>query len=261
MTTLLTVALAAALGVSDAMAQGRGGGRGGRGGPGGQGGDVGKAALLSIDAIAADLGLSDTQKEQVKAVRDELSSGRPDRGGQRGNARDMSQEERQEQRTQQQAQRDERQKKETEKVNGILDASQQKRLGEIALQVKGTAALLDKEVQSALDLSEETVASLKSEATKVGESMRSKMQELFSSGDRGAMREQFTKLRADSEKQILAVLSPGEQEKFKAMQGTKLDLSPEDLRGAMGRGGQRGGQRGGGQGGGRPNRDSRPELE
>lgn len=251
--TVLTVAVAMV--ASDAMAQRRGFGRGG----GGRNQQISKLQLLGVEKVAENLDLSDEQKQQVADVRQEMRGDRGDRGRRGGqNFRDMSEDERAAFREEQEKQAAERQQREMDKLAQILSGEQLERLNQISLQVRGASALLDKQVQSDLGLSEDTVKQLATTAEEANAERGQQMRELFQSGDRDSMREKMTQLTEEYNSKLLGVLPQDAQDKFAAMQGDKLDISMQDLFRGFGGRGNRGG--GGGQGG-RPNRESRPEIE
>ncbi|MCA9241514.1 MAG: hypothetical protein KDA37_14995, partial [Planctomycetales bacterium] len=238
--TLTVVTVAVALVAGDAMAQRRGFGRGG----GGRNPGFGKVQLLGVEKVAENLGLSDEQKKQVADLQQEMRDQRGDRGprGDRQNFRDMSEDERTAFREERAKQAAERQQLEMDKLTQILSGEQLERLNQVYLQVRGASALLDKQVQADLGLSEETVKKLTSTVDEANQERGSQMRELFQSGDREAMRMKMAELTQAFNEKVLGVLSKDEQDKFAAMQGEKLDVSMQDLfRGFGGRGNRGGG--------------------
>ncbi len=228
MTGLLAVALMSFM-VSDVMAQGRprgggppGGGRpggfGGRGGPGGGGGGADAIiGLLRVDAVKVEIELTPDQDEACAKL---MQPGeRP-----QINFREMSEEERQEAFAKMQKEREERVKKQQEQLEEVLLPQQMDRLKEIALQLRGVRALADDDVAKELKITAAQKTKLEEVQEQIGQEMRSKMQELFQSGDRDAMREAFTKMREESETQVLAVLTGDQKTQFEKMKGKKFDM-------------------------------------
>lgn len=262
LTIAAIVSLVCVLVAGDALAQGRG--RGGRfGGGAGRGGQMNKATLLSIPAVAEDLGLSEEQKSGVASLQEEARGQRRGQRGQRGerpNFRDMSEEDRQAMRDERREQAEAQRKEAEGKLKELLDDRQMERLNEIALQIQGANALLTEPVQQKLSLSEETVSELQQTANDTRRETREQMRDIFGGGDRENAMQKMRELQEQTNNKLLGVLSAEQRQQFEQMQGAKLELSQEDLRNAMrgGRGqrGQRGnrGNRGaqGGGGGGRP---------
>lgn len=289
-TGLLAVALMSFM-VSDVMAQGRrpgggqpGGGRGGpggfgqRGGPGGGGfggrggpGGPGQASLnatmfrvLRVDEVKLELELLPDQEEAIGKLMEQSEQERGERPN--VNFREMSEEERSEafakMREQFENARQEREKRleeMSEQLEQVLLPQQMGRLTEIAIREMGLGALSDKTVAADLKISDAQQKELEEVREQIGQDMRSKMQELFRSGDRDAMREAFAKMRETSEQKVLAVLSSDQREKFEEMKGEDFEM-PEGNRGGFGgRGGPGGGRGPGGDDGGR--RRGRPPVE
>ena len=280
-TGLLTVALLAFM-VTDSLGQrpqgggGRGGqGGGGRGGFGGFGGGRGGGdmtmGLLRIDAVKTELEVSPDQEEALTKLEEQNRPGRPD-----VDFRNMSEEERAEFFEKMRAQQEERTAKMKEQLEEVLFPEQIERLEQIGLQIQGVAALNNKNIAAKLDITEAQTKELADVRENMQNTMRDKMREIFSSGDRENMREKINEMRKDMEGQVLAVLTPAQKTKFEEMKGKPFEM-PE---GSMGRGGfggrggpggpgggrgnrgaDEGGRRGGGEGGRRGGGRQRPEAE
>jgi hypothetical protein len=247
------VALSAVMLAGDAQAQrGGGGGFGGRGGFGGGmgGGGIQKVALLRLESVQDELGVDESQLEQVQALR----GGRGERGGRGGqggaerpNFRDMDEEDRREAIEVMRQEAAQRQKEQEEKLAEILGPDKMARLNEIYIQAAGVSALQDPSVAEKLDITEEQ----RNEMREVSQDVMADFRETLQDGDREAMRERMTEMRAEVEKETMAVLSDDQKEKFNEMKGAPFTLSDEDrqaLRGG-GRGGRGGDAAGGGRGG------------
>ncbi len=256
-----------------AMAQpgGRGGqgGRGqggpgmfaGRGGPGGIGGGMGVLGLLRIEQVQKEIELLDDQKADLEKLGEKARAAMQEVFG---NFRNLSREEMQQRREEIQQKMQEQQKKLQAELEKILLPHQLERLEQIRIQLMGIRALEDPEVAEKLNITD----AQKEKIRQVQEQAREKMREAFQ-GMRGgqgqrpdpqAMREQFTKLREQIEKDVLAVLTPEQKKKFEELKGEPFELDRSALFGGRGPGqgqqgpGQgrfqgRGGQGRGGQGG------------
>ncbi len=207
--------LAASCGAAAQDPQGNQGRRGGNRGGFGQ-------DLSTNEKVQADLKLTDDQKEQIKKI--VADTPRPMRD------QNASREERM-------AKMQEYQKDLQDKLNTVLNDSQKARMKEIRLQVRGTAALSDKEVAESLKLTDDQVNKIKD----LNKSLADARTAAFSGGgrpDQDAM-DKLTKLRTETNEKILAVLTSDQKTQFEKMQGTKLEGLPTF---------------GGGAGGGRRNR-------
>lgn len=254
--TFSVVALSAVMLAGDAQAQRGGGGGfgGGRGGFGGGmgGGGVQKVSLLRLESVQDELGVDESQLEQIQAMRGAGRGERGGRGGQGGaerpNFRDMNEEDRREAIEVMRQEAAQRQKEQDEKLAEILGPDKTARLNEIYLQAAGVSALQDPTVAEKLGLTQDQQEEMRQVSQDVMADFRETMQE---GGDREAMRERMTEMRAEVEKETMAVLSDDQKEKFNEMKGAPFTLSDEDrqaLRGG-GRGGRGGDAAGGGRGG------------
>ncbi len=274
-TALLAVALVAMM-TSSSFAQQRGqrggggpGGFGGRGGGGfggfggGGGGDM-TFTLLRVEAIQTELQVAPDQKEAITKLEEQSRSERGERID-FGSIREMSDEERREFFEKRQKEQQERVAKMKEQLEEVLFPEQMERLEQIALQIRGIAALADEKVAAKLKITTEQKEKLTKVQEELRGSMGEKIRELFSGGNREGMREAMTKMREDMEKEVLAVLTSTQQKQFEEMKGEKFEMPEGGLfgrggfgsgRGGFGGRGGRGGD-GGGPGGGRGGRGGR----
>ncbi len=267
-TGLLAVALTAFM-VSDSLGQQQGGRRpqGGRpqggpggfgqrgGGPGGfgqRGGDP-LLGLLRIEEVKVEIEVDPSQDEAITKL---LASG--NERGERPNFdfQNATEEARNEFFAKMRAEQEARNKKMREELETVLALPQMERLEEIALQVRGVQALTDDKVAAKLKITAAQKKELEAVQEKAQQEMRAKMQELFQGGnqggDREGIREAFTKMREDSEKQILGVLTASQQKDFEAMKGKPFAMPEGAQRGGFGGRGGPGGGPGGRAGRGRP---------
>jgi Spy/CpxP family protein refolding chaperone len=112
-----------------------------------------------------------------------------------------------------------------EDIERVLSPRQLARLRQLAVQLRGTSALEDKQVQDELELTEEQKQQLK--ALRVGAVERP-----FGAGlpaseeERQARREMIETARKLREQKALDILTAKQREKFEEMKGPKFDLSP-----------------------------------
>jgi Spy/CpxP family protein refolding chaperone len=217
-TVICTLAASCASAADDPPAPARQRGQGGRGG----GGD-----LTSNEKVQSDLQLSDEQKESIKKVADKAREERSSLAG-------LSQEDRR-------AKMQEMRKDMEQKVDAVLNDKQKARMKEIRLQVRGTAALTDKEIAEALKLTDDQVNKIKD----LNKTLADARTEAFSGGrpDADAMAK-LTKLRTETNDKVLAVLNSDQKASFETMQGAKIEGLPAGGFGAGAGGGRR--NRGGG---------------
>jgi hypothetical protein len=230
--TALAVAvlvLSASIAQAQAQRQGRGQGRFGFGG----GGPMDPTALLSVEKVQQDLKLEAAQTEKITQIREEMQTAMQELRSQQ----DLDREQRF-------AKMNDLRKEATEKINGVLNAQQQERLKQIALQVRGGGALADEAIATELALSDDQKSQITSIREESQQQMQAAMQEARDAGgDFAAIREKMTAMRNEANEKLLGVLNADQKEKFQKMQGEKLALEPADLRGLGGFGG---GRRGGG---------------
>jgi hypothetical protein len=212
------VALFALLIATPLMAQERQGRRGGRGF-----GGISKIALLQNENVQKELELVDSQKDELAKIQEEARQGR--RGG-RGE--DLSAEEQAKAREERQT----RQRETEKKIETVLLAPQKTRLNEIYVQALGTAALSDEAIAKELAIGEDL-------QERISETRREAFQAAFQDGG-GRGPEAFAKVREETDKKVLALLSADQQAKFAKMKGKPVSFELN----MFGRGGR--GRRGGG---------------
>lgn len=225
-------------------------GRGGRGGPRGQRGPGGRfgadlASLLRMDEVNNELEITDEQKEQLRAMAQEL---RPKDGErrERPDFRNMSDEEQQEFRKKMTVELAERAKKVKAKLGDILLPPQIERLEQISVQMQGVGALRNAEFAKRLGVTDEQIKAIGDSMMAAGQGMREEMRELMQSGDMEAVREKMTKMRKEIEEKALSHLTEEQRTKFEEAKGEKFDMPRFDRRGGRGprgRGGDRGERR------------------
>jgi Spy/CpxP family protein refolding chaperone len=242
--------------------------QGGRRGPSrfGGGGQIGKSLLLGNEKVQKELKISEDQKSKITTV---ASESRPNSRELFSGLRDLSEEER---RAKFQEIREKFRKLAQEadkKISEILTDSQNKRLGEILLQLRGLNALTDKELAGKLKITADQQQSIKD----LFEAQRD-MQREFYSGLRDLSQEERRKkfeelrtkgedLRKETETAVLGVLSASQKTAFENMKGEKFEIDRRSLFRGFGRGnrGNRGdgnrGNRGDGNRGNRGDGNSR----
>jgi Spy/CpxP family protein refolding chaperone len=217
---LSLTAVVVAIAVAEAAVAQRGEGRGGR--RGGMGFGAPMVRLASNDDVQELLKLTDEQKDQVEELNDELRDEVRkllESGGEREDWQALT-------------------KSGSDKLNGILNEDQEKRITEIAIQVYGANAVMFHPTLA------ETLVVTDEQREKLGEAqrenfgaMREAWQEMedddLSDDER---REKFTKLRAEADKRLLDVLTPEQQAQLESLKGEKADIDLSQFR-MGGRGG------------------------
>jgi len=240
----LTVLAALAVG-SRSCAQspkGPGGPRGMFGGGMFAGGMFGSSAadlwgrLLRLEQVQKDLQLADDQKAKLKEIGEKawerMRQGLADMKG----FRDMNEDERKAAMTKvgdkARAQAEQLRKE----IEGVLTPQQVERVKQLVLQIRGVAALDDKEVQEALGITAEQKEKFKAIRDEIAEKARG----LWGgeAGDRQERLQAFQKTWQQSQERTMAVLSQEQRETFDKMKGPKPDF---DLPAAMRQGMRRGG--------------------
>ena len=233
--------------------QRQGGQRQGGQRPGGFGGGqpVNATALVDIKEVRTEIEMLDSQYEELKAALTKIRDDARAQQGERPNFRELDQEAR-EKLIQEFRDRAEKQRKSVDaKVKEILLPHQSERLDEIALQVEGIRALLRDAIAKELKITAEQKEKMQKVQSDSREKMQAQIREIFQSGDREKIREVFTQMQQQTEKDILAVLTESQKTQFTKMKGKEFKLPEGALRGGRGQGGQRGGgQRPGGNNGG-----------
>jgi len=222
--------------------------------PGGFGGGqaVNATALVDIKEVRTEIEMLDSQYEELKAALTKIREDARTQQGERPNFRELDEEARNKLIQEFRARAEKQRKTVDDKVKEILLPHQTDRLDEIALQVQGIRALLQDAIAKELKITAEQKEKMEKVQTDAREKMQGQIRELFQSGDREKIREVFTQMNQQTEKDILAVLTAAQKTQFTKMKGKEFKLPEGALRG--GRGGQRGGQ-----GGQRPGGGQRPE--
>jgi hypothetical protein len=171
-------------------------------------GSVTSARLLAIDTVQTELKLSDNQKKKAGEINETLTKAR----------RELFQKVAKESR--------ERAEKVAEldssadaSVKELLSDEQEKRLGELLLQVNGASELLKKDVADALHITEAQNKKL-TEANRANAKARKEALENFE-GDRQA---KTAELKQEEDKKLLAILTDEQKKKFDEMQGKKIEI-------------------------------------
>lgn len=245
--------------------QGRGFGGGFGGGRGGFGGGDNSMMLLGAEQIQTELNISDEQKEQITALREESQANMPDfRQAFQELGEDATEEERNavfaEMRTAMEAAQAETKAKLAE----ILAADQLDRLRQLRWQLGGLDSLRDAEAAEAVGLSDEQ----KTELTELLDERGQARRELgfqASEEDRAAFNEEWNT-------KIESVLTEEQRETWTVLLGDTFEFDRAQLFGGFGGGRGQGGPGGpggfgpggggfgpGGPGGGRPG--GRPQSE
>jgi Spy/CpxP family protein refolding chaperone len=209
------------------------------------------AFLLMNEQVQKELKLSDDQITKIKEIGE---AARPQRGAGGGtNFRDMTEEQRK-------AFGEEMRKKGEEtskKLTDLLTAEQNARMKQIQLWMQGTRALTDNaDVAKELSLSDDQKAAVKTvleESGKKSQELRAGMRNA-SEEERKKIGEQLTAIRAETETESLAQLTPDQKAKFDTMKGPKFEMDMSQMFGGRGGPGSPGGGRGrGGRPGGNNN--------
>lgn len=215
---------------------------GGRGGMmmGGPGGGMSLLGLAQVEAVQKEVEAVDDQVAAIRKLAEENQAAR--RQGERPDFRNMDDAAREKAFAEMRAQREKEAAATTAKLGEILLPLQMERLEQIALQMRGTAALADPAIAAKLELTADQKQKLEAATT----ANREAMQQAFQGArgqDREQMRTRFQQLRTDADAKLLAVLTTAQKAAFEKMKGAAFTM-PE---GAFGRGPQATGQRGEGQ--------------
>jgi Spy/CpxP family protein refolding chaperone len=219
-----------------------GGGRGGMmmGGPGGMmmggpGGGMSLLGLAQLEAVQKEIEAVEDQVAAIRKLAEESQAAR--RPGERPDFRNMDDAAREKAIAEMRAQREKEAAATTAKLGEILLPLQMERLEQIALQMRGTAALADPAIAAKLELTAAQKQKLEAAMT----ANREAMQQAFQGArgqDREQMRTRFQQLRTDADAKLLAVLTTAQKAAFEKMKGPAFTM-PE---GAFGRGPQASGQ-------------------
>jgi Spy/CpxP family protein refolding chaperone len=204
---LLSIAATALIALLPLSAQAQGRDRGGL-----RQGNVAAVELLQLEEVKAELKLTDEQKTKVGELHDEYMTGRRQifaevdkESGERG------------------PKMKELREKTAAALAETLDASQQKRLREIVLQVNGAAELENKEVAAALNLTDDQKKKI-ADVSKANAKGRREALRVLREGGEGSRTEKLAKLQAEGDAKLLEVLTAEQRKQFESMQGAKLEL-------------------------------------
>lgn len=171
---------------------------------------VNTAGLLRSEAIRNELDMTD---EQEKTLQEKLQAARVSRE----DLANLSPEERRKRVI-------ETVKKSDEAIQTVLDEKQQKRLGELQLQMAGAIVLMDPKVAQQLNLEQEQKEKLRAIARENRPEERFDFRNA-SAEERQKYLAESQKRREKTEKAFLAVLTPEQKETFDKMKGEKFDFS------------------------------------
>jgi hypothetical protein len=221
----LSVSIGLLLLVGAAVAQGPGGGRQGRN----RGNSL--SSLLRRADVQTELKVTDDQKSKIEALRPAGRSGgapgtggapgngggQPGQAGPRGGAPDP-------------AAMEARRAEEKKAITEILSADQLTRLEELLIQREGNQAILRKEVQEKLGLSDDQKSQIKTIQGKYNDANR-ELREKSQSGelDRAALREAMTTNRKVLVDELGKVLSAEQTSKLTALGGKQFTFDEGSL--------------------------------
>jgi hypothetical protein len=188
--------------------------------------------LATLSEVQSDLGLSDDQKSAAsnltaKMLEEQQASMQ---GGGGGGDRQAAM-----------AKMNEMRQKMDSEFAAKLDDKQKVRITGIMVQVVGASALMDTELQSMLGVTEDQKKGFADAQRKSREASRESMQGLrdMSPEERTEM---MAKMRAESDKALLAVLTEEQKAKLEEIKGSELKVDLAPLRGRGGQGGPGGGR-------------------
>jgi hypothetical protein len=182
-----------------------------------------QARLATLNEVATELKLTDDQKTKIGAIAEQLQTDIRSSFGGGGGPPDLDKME-------------QLNNEATAKVDSLLDAGQQKRLSEIAIQVNGPSSLNDPSVRKQLGFTEEQTKKYE-EARDANRAAMAEMMGMSREERQGKMDE----YRKAADDRLLGVLTDQQKTEFEAMKGTPLsiDLSQLRPRGFGGGGGNR----------------------
>lgn len=212
--------------------------RGRRGGRGFS--TIPKAALLGSEQVQKELNITEEQKDQIEEI---VKSSLPPRGSRESIQKlfELPKEERQKKIDEFREKMAKAAEEAGKKVAAVLDETQNKRLGEIVLQMRGTSALSDKEVAAKLKVTDEQQQKIKDLAEVQREMQRElydSIREAFRNQDRdkiGELRKKGADLRTETQKAVLEVLTADQKSQFEQLKGKKFELDRSALRRSFGR--------------------------
>ncbi len=181
--------------------------------------------LVRSEKVRKELQLTDEQAATLRATMDRAAAKLRQSRPTFETLRDLSAEERKA-KFAESARRAWRQAEETRKeIEGILLPHQAERLGQIVLQVRGTAALEHKDFQDTLGLTgtqRREIAALRAE-------MNEKVRGIFRSDEKKGRGAKFQALRKEIEGKMLDVLTPEQKQKWETLKGAKFEVDWREL--------------------------------
>ncbi len=229
----LVVIVAVAALVGSAMAQGGGGGRGQRGG--GRGGNPNSPmSLINRADVQKDLGITEDQKTKLTEIRtnsrqkmtDARTAAGDDQAAMRAAMTKVNEEV-------------------TKEQLAVLTADQQKRLTEIFIQVRGTQAVLNADIQKALEVTDDQktkIADLLKRQQQANQEIQAKVRD--QSIDQAEARTEMQKNTKVLGEEVDKVLTDAQKAKLKEMEGKKFVADAPTV-GGGGAGGRRAANGGG----------------
>lgn len=175
--------------------------------------------LLSRDDVREDLKITDEQKDKLSSMQEEMMNSMRQRfGGGGGGGQRPSREE-------MQKMREEMEKEVNTKLAAILTPEQIKRLGEVSIQMSGSAAVMRPEIAKELGITEDQ----KTKIAELQQTMGRANRAVF--GDESlAQDEKMARVRKNSEvlnTEIDKLLTPEQKTKLKAMGGAPFTRRDE----------------------------------
>lgn len=243
---LFVLALAVLLVADTCSAQGEGG-RGRRGGFGGRrGGMMSKTMLLGSSQVQTELKLTDEQKSQIDTISQEARENMVASFRGFGDIRDLPEQEREAKFAEAREKWQAAEKATNEKVAGVLDDAQEKRLAEIQVQAQGPTAFSSEEVAAKLNLTDEQKQKIK-DLLAAQREVREELvggENLSREERRAKFDENRTKLQElskETEKGIVDSLTDAQKQQWTEIKGAAFELDRSTLqfggRGGRGRGG------------------------
>jgi hypothetical protein len=107
----------------------------------------------------------------------------------------------------------------------ILTTAHNERLDQIVLQVQGPQAIADRKMADRLSLSGDQVDQVAKLSAATQSGLKELRRQMSDSKDRAELYRQAEKLRSDLKRDLLAVLTPVQQNRWMALQGKPVDLT------------------------------------
>ena len=186
----------------------------------------GSLALLRLEKVQQDLGLSAEQTDQIKKVVAEQAKASE---AIRGQLENLTDEQRKAKLEELQATFKQRRKEIATKLDAILSADQRTRLHEIYLQVHGTAALNHQDIAEALKLTDDQRAKLKEIRAATVKSIHDAAETARTSGDQAGLSKTVAAIAKEASAKALDVLTAEQRQQFDSMQGKKLEINRSQL--------------------------------